>query len=62
MEKQQSCPKCGERRVSRINVGSDFEEAHCWSCGLVINIGLLTGRRIIEFDETQGRGGGTTFE
>ena len=52
MSERQHCPKCGDWRLARVNVGSEFEEKHCLSCGLVISIGLLTRRRTVTPEET----------
>ena len=51
MKKLPPCPKCGDWRVEHLNPGSDFEECHCLSCGLIVNIALLKGRRTIEHRE-----------
>lgn len=51
MKKPLHCPKCGDWRVEHLNPRSDFEECHCLSCGLIVNVALLKGRRTIDHHE-----------
>ena len=40
------CPKCHDWRIERRGAGSDFDEIHCLSCGLVVDVGLVLKRRV----------------